>query len=610
MRHFIFSCILLLSGVVQAQLSRYSTAHVHSHNDYEQAFPFWLAWRQGFGSIEADIFLDRGELIVGHDLEQVKQRRTLDSLYLKPLLQCLQQNEGYVYADKSRQLQLMIDIKTAAVPTLEKLVQVMQNYPQLTACSSIKIVISGNRPQPASYASYPHWIRFDGDLQKTYTAEQLTRIEMLSDNFSRYSKWNGKGRLPEKEQDTLQKLVTQAHMAGKKIRFWNSPDIMNSWYAYMRLGIDYINTDDISGISTFLKQLPDRVYTSDSEYVLYQPRWRNDGTDKPVKNIILIVGDGTGLPQWYAGYTANKGKLNVFNMRYTGLSKTSSYDNYITDSAPGATAFSSGTKTNNRAVGVDHTGRALTLLPEILRQKGMKTGIITSGDLRDATPAAFYAHQPERSNYREIIKDLLYATVDIVMGSADMPLNDSITTRLYTKFQVRSSVDKLDQLDSRPLLLIDSLARRSVLNDRGDWLQKALKKSIQLLSKNKAGFFIMLEGAQVDHGGHANKLPYVVTELLDLDKVIGQAMEFADSNGETLVIVTADHETGGLTLTGGDYMQGMISGQFSTSDHTAVPVPVFAYGPQSYLFSGIYENTAIFQKILAALSLQAPEKNK
>lgn len=610
MHRYLYFLIMLWSVAVHAQPVQYSTAQVHSHNDYEQVFPFWLAWRQGFGSIEADIFLDQGELIVGHDPEQVKQRRTLDSLYLRPLLQCLQQNGGYVYADKSRQLQLMIDIKTAAIPTLDKLVQVLQNYPSLTTSPSVKIVISGNRPQPASFASYPDWIRFDGDLQKTYTAEQLTRIEMLSDNFARYSKWNGKGRLPESEQDTLKQLIKKVHTAGKKIRFWNSPDIMNSWYAYMRLGIDYINTDDINGISTFLQQLPDRVYTNTQEYSLYQPQWRNDGTDNPVKNIILIVGDGTGLPQWYAGYTANKGKLNVFNMRYTGLSKTSSYDNYITDSAPGATAFSSGTKTNNRAVGVDHTGHALTLLPEILRQKGMKTGIITSGDLRDATPAAFYAHQPERSNYREIIKDLLYATVDIVMGSADMPLNDSIGTRLHTKFQVRSSVDQLDQLDSRPLLLIDSLARRSVLNGRGDWSQKALNKSIELLSKDKAGFFLLLEGAQVDHGGHANKLPYVVTELLDLDKVIGQAMEFADSNGETLVIVTADHETGGLTLTGGDYMQGMISGQFSTGDHTALPVPVFAYGPRSYLFGGVYENTAIFRKILTALSIKEPVKSK
>lgn len=610
MHRYLYFLIMLWSVAVHAQPVQYSTAQVHSHNDYEQAFPFWLAWRQGFGSIEADIFLDQGELIVGHDPEQVKQRRTLDSLYLRPLLQCLQQNGGYVYADKSRQLQLMIDIKTAAIPTLDKLVKVLQNYPPLTTSPSVKIVISGNRPQPASFASYPDWIRFDGDLQKTYTAEQLTRIEMLSDNFARYSKWNGKGRLPESEQDTLQQLIKKVHTAGKKIRFWNSPDIMNSWYVYMGLGVDYINTDDINGISTFLQQLPDRVYTNTQEYSLYQPQWRNDGTDKPVKNIILIIGDGTGLPQWYAGYTANKGKLNVFNMRFTGLSKTSSYDNYITDSAPGATAFSSGTKTNNRAVGVDHTGHALTLLPEILRQKGMKTGIITSGDLRDATPAAFYAHQPERSNYKDIANDLLHSTLDIVMGSADMPVNDSTGTRLHTKFQVRSSVDQLDQLDSRPLLLIDSLARRSVLNGRGDWLQKALKKSIELLSKNKAGFFLLLEGAQVDHGGHANKLPYVVTELLDLDKVIGQAMEFADSNGETLVIVTADHETGGLTLTGGDYMQGMISGQFSTGDHTAVPVPVFAYGPRSYLFGGVYENTAIFRKILTALSIKEPVKSK
>lgn len=610
MHRYLVYFILFLSGAVQAQPIQYSTARVHSHNDYEQAFPFWLAWRQGFGSIEADIFLDQGELIVAHDLQQVKKRRTLDSLYLKPLLQCLQQNEGTVYADRSRQLQLMIDIKTAAEPTLEKLVQVLRNYPRLTTASSLKIVISGNRPQPTSFATYPDWIKFDGDLQKIYTPEQLTRIEMLSDNFARYSKWNGKGRLPEKEQDTLQKLVTRAHATGKKIRFWNSPDIMNSWYAYMNLGIDYINTDDINGISTFLQQLPDRIYTHNGEYILYQPRWRNDGADKPVKNIILIVGDGTGLPQWYAGYTANKGKLNVFNMRYTGFSKTSSYDNYITDSAPGATAFSSGTKTNNRAVGVDHTGRALTLLPEILRQKGIKTGIITSGDLRDATPASFYAHQSERSNYKAILNDLLRSEVDIVMGSADLPAKDSTVVQLYRKFQVRTSVDQLGQLDGKPLLLADSIASRSVLNGRGDWSQKALKASLGLLSKNKAGFFIMLEGAQVDHGGHVNKLPYAVTELLDLDKVIGQAMEFADSNGETLVIVTADHETGGLTLTGGDYTQGMISGQFSTGDHTAIPVPVFAYGPRSYLFSGVYENTEIFRKILAALSLQAPEKNK
>ena len=114
----------------------------------------------------------------------------------------------------------------------------------------------------------------------------------------------------------------------------------------------------------------------------------------------------------------------------------------------------------------------------------------------------------------------------------------------------------------------------------------------------------MLEGAQIDHGGHGNNLPYAVSELLDFDQVIGKAMEFADSNGETLIIVTGDHETGGLTLTGGDYSAGYINVQFSTSGHTAIPVPVFAYGPQSQLFSGVYENTDIFFRILKALKLK------
>ena len=112
----------------------------------------------------------------------------------------------------------------------------------------------------------------------------------------------------------------------------------------------------------------------------------------------------------------------------------------------------------------------------------------------------------------------------------------------------------------------------------------------------------MLEGAQIDYGGHADQLPYVVTEVTDFDQVIGKAMAFADSNGETLVIVAADHETGGLTLTAGDYTTGYISGQFSTNDHTAIPIPVFAYGPQSQLFNGVYENTEIFRKILQATS--------
>lgn len=307
MRYIFILVILALHVESYGQPLSYSTSNAHSHNDYEQDFPFWNAWKQGFGSVEADIFLENDELIVAHDRQQVKQGRTLDSLYLQPLVHCLAKNNGFVYADSNRIFQLMIDIKTAALPTLQKLVDKLGNYPLLINNRSLKIVISGNRPDPSAFNTWPSWIWFDGELNKAYTKEQLDKIEMLSDNFSRYSSWNGKGRLPEKEKIIIQGLITKAHEAKKKIRFWNAPDILNSWYAYIDMGVDYINTDHIEAIGIFFQQLPDRKFTNDKLHILYQPQWRNDGIDKPVRNVILLIGDGTGLPQWYAGYTANGG---------------------------------------------------------------------------------------------------------------------------------------------------------------------------------------------------------------------------------------------------------------------------------------------------------------
>jgi len=595
--------LLLLSGLfATAQPTVYTTANAHSHNDYEQAFPFWTAWKQGFGSIEADIFLHQGALLVAHEKNQLKRHYTLDSLYLEPLQKCILENKGQVYADSNRFLQLMIDIKTEAHPTLSVLAETLKKYPDLINCPTLVITISGNRPAPNDFVNWPPWIHFDAVPGTIYPDMALSKVEMFSDNFKTYSSWNGKGRIPESEKTVLLSLIEKTHQSGKKIRFWNAPDGLNSWYAFTSMGVDYINTDQVEGLGNFFRQLPDRFHEQKQGYQLYQPQWRNDGLDKPVKNIILLIGDGTGLPQWYSGYTANGGKLNVFNMKSTGYSKTSSYDNYITDSAPGATAFSSGQKTNNRAVGVDHTGKKLLLIPDIIRSRGMKTGIITSGDLRDATPAAFYAHQPERSNYKEILVDLLASPVDIIMGACELPVGDSILLALKKKFTVKSSVDSL-AATGIPLFVADKRAGLSIQNGRGEWAQQAFRYTTEQFTKNKSGFFLMLEGAQIDHGGHANKLPYVVTELLDFDQVIGEAMRFADSNGETLVIVTGDHETGGLTLTDGDYKKGTVSGQFSTGDHTAVPVPVFAYGPQSHLFTGVYENTEIFRKILKALAI-------
>jgi len=589
-----------------SQQANYTTANAHSHNDYVHKTPFWNAWQNSFGSIEADIILDNGELLVAHDpILPGQQRRTLDSMYLLPLQQCIKNNAGKVYADSSRSLQLMIDIKTEATTTLNKLIEKLKkDYPLLISTATLRIAISGNRPDPSTYSSFPSWLYFDGEFQKSYSKEALEKIEMFSDNFKNYSSWKGTGTFPEQDKQLLVAAIKKAHAMNKKVRFWSAPDNMVAWNTFMSLGVDYVNTDKTAELTGFIKQWPDRVYASSEKYTLYQPQWKNDGQDKPVKNVIILIGDGTGLAQWYAGYTANGGALNVFNMKSIGLSKTSSYNRYITDSAPGATSISSGIKANNSAIGVDHTGAKLTLLPDLLEKRKMKTAIITSGDFRDATPASFYGHRPERSDYKGMMEDLVDARMDIIMGACNMRAYDTLARALKAKYNVLESVDEVTQTTKLPLIVADSVADLEILKGRGKWLSKAFASAIALLTKTNSGFLMMLEGAQIDHGGHENKLPFAVTELMDFDQVIGKAMEFADSNGETLVIVTGDHETGGLTLTGGDYGAGFINGQFSTHGHTAIPVPVYAYGPQSNLFCGVYENTDIFYRILKALKLK------
>ena len=617
----LFLCLsffLLPSSGAYAQPGSYSIANTHSHNDYKQSIPFWLAYSHGFGSIEADIFLVDGGLLVAHSRKELEPQLTLEKLYLQPLLECLKKNKGTVYADPSRVLQLLIDIKTDSIHTLDKLVETIRKYPELVACPTLRFVITGNRPDPSLFQGYPAFIQFDGELYRNYSAAALEKIVLLSDDFKSYSQWNGKGIVPEKEWKILQTAVKKAHDLKKPVRFWDAPDFINAWQQFIHLQADYINTDHIDSLSNYLNNLPKTSYTAfEAGYKAYQPSYRSDGVDKPVKNIILLIGDGTGLAQLYTGYTANRGDLNIFKMLQVGLSKTSSYDSYVTDSAPGSTAFSSGVKTNNRFVGVDHTGVALPLLPAILARKNIRTGLVTCGDIADATPADFYAHQSERGNAEGILRDLEKEPITLLMGSGDESLNnvailkegdkaavtDALLQELKTRYQVVGSVDSVGAADKK-WIVVEKKAGLSMLKGRGDWLQRALGKSLQLLSANKPGFFIMTEGAQVDYGGHANDISYIATEVMDFDKTVGKALEFADANGETLVIVTADHETGGLSLLDGDYGKGMVSGQFSTNDHTAIPVPVFAYGPRSGLFRGVYENTAIFTKILQAYGIQ------
>jgi alkaline phosphatase len=242
----------LCSFQAAAQPATYSVKNAHSHNDYEQKVPFFTAYKAGFGSIEADIWLVNNELIVAHDSAEVQKHHTLKSLYLIPLLTATQNHDGRVYADSARDLQMLIDIKTDSIHTLANLVSLLESLPELSKNPSIHWVITGNRPDPSTFDSYPSFIRFDGQLSKDYSPAALSKISMLSNDFEYYSKWNGDGQIPDSDLKILQAAVQKSHALHKPVRFWDAPDNKNAWTRLMSLQVDFINSDHIQELAGFL----------------------------------------------------------------------------------------------------------------------------------------------------------------------------------------------------------------------------------------------------------------------------------------------------------------------------------------------------------------------
>ena len=253
MQKLIIPLLLLASFGVTAQPVHYTTANAHSHNDYEQPVPFYTAYKAGFGSIEADIFLIRGNLIVAHDISELKKNRSIEEYYLKPLLDFVEANRGYPYADTSKHLQMLIDIKTAPVNTLDSFIAVLKKYPALISNPNLQWVITGNRPPDSTFASYPSFIWFDGLLFKDYGRQPLEKIVMMSDDFKSYSLWNGDGALPTADLDKIVKAIARCHALHKPVRFWDAPDTPNTWKQFMQLGVDFINTDRIEQLEEYLR---------------------------------------------------------------------------------------------------------------------------------------------------------------------------------------------------------------------------------------------------------------------------------------------------------------------------------------------------------------------
>jgi len=612
MKYILLSFCLAVHFLAQAQHVARTENNGHSHNDYNQNFPFYLAYYAGMGSVEADVFLKQGKLLVAHNEEDTDPARTLEALYLEPIAKTFRKNNGHIYTDSTRNLQLLIDIKANHKAVLSSLIKGLGSYldvfdPSRTK-NAVKIVISGDVPPAEDFNLYPEYIFFDGRPSKSYTTEQLKRIALISDALDSYSVWNGKGIPTPSDRERLISVVNKAHTINKPFRFWATNDNPTTWRELENMGADWIGTDHPQKLQEFYSRRDKLEYVNPKPHELYKPTYKSDGSKTKVKNVILLIGDGMGLAQIQSGLTANYGALNVLQMRHLGLSRTEAVNSDFTDSAAGATAMASGEKTNNRYLGMDANGKAITALPDTLSAFHIKTGVISSGDITDATPAAFYAHQSERSKSEEIAADLLNSHVDILVGSNRKSFGEGKNTQLIPElekkgYQYSKNLEEFKSAKSgKQLVLLDDSVTRPITEGRGAMLKTSFLKAVELLSVNKQGFFMMTEAAHIDHGGHANNLPFVVTEMLDFDKLIGEALKFADRDGETLVIVTADHETGGLSLLDASYRKGMVRGNFSTDDHTNIMVPVFAYGPGADAFMGVYENKEIYNKILKSFN--------
>lgn len=257
MKKILITVFVLISALSSLR-SQYSTLNAHSHNDYENEIPFRLAYNNHFGSIEADIWVVEGDLYVAHYIKEIHPGRTLDSLYINPIVRTFRENKGKVWKDNASTFQLLIDLKTSVAQTLHLLVEKLEQYPDVfnprKNKNAIRIVITGNRPEPSEFRNYPEFVFFDGNLEREYDKKQLKRIALYSENFKTFSTWNGRGDIIEEERIRLQNAIDSAHSMKKKIRFWNSPDNPEAWNTFMVMGIDFINTDHIVELADYLNR--------------------------------------------------------------------------------------------------------------------------------------------------------------------------------------------------------------------------------------------------------------------------------------------------------------------------------------------------------------------
>lgn len=347
------------------------------------------------------------------------------------------------------------------------------------------------------------------------------------------------------------------------------------------------------------------TFSDDDRYTVaepYTPVTVSQVKGRRIKNVIFMIGDGMGLEQISTAWVLNGGRLNFDNMIYTGFSRTYAVDKLITDSCAGGSGLATGVKTNYGYIALDPEGNPVQSALAYAQSKGKKTGVAVTCRINDATPADYCCHSADRHQEEEIAAQYLDSGVDFISGGGiqfwtERQDGRNIVEEMKGKgYTFAATQQELEAAQGDRILALLAPTEMPAALDRGDYLEKAAMKAIETLD-NKDGFFLMIEGSCIDDWCHNQKVGYMAEELFDFDRTLGKVLEWAEKDGQTLVIVTADHATGGMTLVGGDLAARSVKVHFSTKGHNGILVPLFAYGPRAAEFVGVHENAEVGQKV-------------
>ncbi len=331
----------------------------------------------------------------------------------------------------------------------------------------------------------------------------------------------------------------------------------------------------------------------------------NDKKQEPetAKNVIVMIGDGMGPAQVYSLILTNQEKTAFERFPYSGFSITTSASHKTTDSAAGGTAIAIGKKTNNGMVGMDPDSIPMPSMLELFAQKGKKTGVVVTCSVTHATPADFIAHNVTRKDNEGIALEISEKEgLDVLFGGGrkyftERADNLDLLGKMWQNgWNIYDSLPQIED-NSAKTMVLTCRKHMEKAPKRGDFLPEATAKAIEMLD-NENGFFLMVEGSQIDFACHDNDSATLIAEMRDFNKTLNVVLDFAEKDGNTLVVVTADHETGGLTFIDPEGKYTRTDFHFSTGSHSAVFVPVFSYGPCAERFSGIMDNTEIISKIM------------